>query len=187
MEWVWIDHQVDGTPPEFFGIRHPGHLIATDENTLYGYAYDAAGVPEINLRIQAPTGAQRALMCPDVTPQDGLWSCDWDTVATNGGLVPSDGGEFDVLVEAVDGLGLNSDWTMEPAFILTVDSVPPEVTLSLTESQVTPDTTLVSAGNFALTFDSKIQFANLAAFIFLRASVKAVRKLETVSACSKNN
>jgi subtilisin-like proprotein convertase family protein len=156
VEWIWVDHQVDGTPPEFFGIRSPEYLIAADENTLYGYAYDAghashgSGVPEITLRIETPAGAQRMLMCPDGTPYDGLWSCDWDTVATNGGVIPSDGDQFSVSLQAEDGFGLTSDWTTEPAFVFTVDSVPPTVTLSLAESQITPDTTLVSAGHYAL-------------------------------------
>ncbi|MBN1814246.1 MAG: proprotein convertase P-domain-containing protein, partial [Anaerolineae bacterium] len=150
VEWVWIDHQVDGTPPEFFGVRNPEHLIAADENRLYGYAYDAAGVPEITLRIQTPVDAQQTLACPDGTPRDGLWLCDWDATATNGGVTPSDGDQFAVRLEAVDGFGLTSDWTREPAFVFTVDSVPPTVTLSLAESQVTPDTTLVSAGTYAL-------------------------------------
>jgi subtilisin-like proprotein convertase family protein len=150
LEWVWIDHQVDGTPPEFFGIRHPEHLIAADENTLYGYAYDAAGVPDIALRIQTPSGALRTLACPDATPYDGLWSCDWDTTATNGGVTPADGDQFAARVEAADSFGRTSDWTTEPAFVLTVDSVPPTVTLSLAESEITPDTTLVNAGTYAL-------------------------------------
>ncbi|MCJ7551391.1 MAG: LamG domain-containing protein [Anaerolineae bacterium] len=150
VEWVWIDHQVDGTPPEFFGVRNPEHLIAADETVLYGYAYDAVGVPEITLRIQPPVGAQRTLVCPDGTPRDGLWLCDWDTTATNGGVVPSDGDQFAVRLQANDSSGLPSDWTTEPAFVFTVDSVPPAVTLSLAESQITPDTALLSAGSYAL-------------------------------------
>jgi subtilisin-like proprotein convertase family protein len=150
VEWVWIDHQVDGTPPEFFGIRYPEHLIAADENTLYGYAYDAAGVPEITLRIETPASGSRTLTCPDGTPHDGLWSCDWDTTATNGGVTPADGDQFAVRVQAADGFGRTSDPAAEPAFVFTVDSVPPTVTLSLAESEITPDTTLVNAGTYAL-------------------------------------
>jgi len=150
LEWVWVDYQVDSAAPEFFGIQQPEHLVAAGSNAMRGYAYDAATVPTLTLEIQPPSGVTRMLTCPDATPQDGRWSCDWDTIATNGGLTPNDGDQFVVRLQATDGLGRASDLTQERSITFTVDTIPPTVTLSLMESQVTTYTALLNDSAYTL-------------------------------------
>jgi subtilisin-like proprotein convertase family protein len=127
LDWVWIDHQVDLGPPEFFGIQQPEYLVAAGINHVTGYAYDDAGVPLIKLYIQ-PGPSQ--LACPDTTPQDGSWLCVWDTTGSH------DGDVFHVQLQAKDGFGQLSALSNPQPFV--VDTVPPTVTLDEAASTVIP-------------------------------------------------
>ena len=150
LDWIWVDHKVDSTAPEFFGIVWPEYLVSAGVNTVRGYAYDASGVPQITLEIQSPLGGTTMLNCPDATPQDGQWSCDWDVTATNGGVTPADGAEFLVRLQATDGFGQVSEWTHWQTFV--VDTEPPTVTLDAAASGAA-DGSLVNTGAYRLVGD----------------------------------
>jgi hypothetical protein len=150
LDWIWVDHKVDSTAPEFFGIVWPEYLVSAGVNTVRGYAYDASGVPQITLEIQPPLGGTTTLNCPDATPQDGQWSCDWDVTATNGGVTPEDGDEFMVRLQATDGSGQVSAWTAWQTFV--VDTEPPTVTLDAAASGAA-NGSLVDTGAFRLVGD----------------------------------
>ncbi len=142
LEWLWADHRVDSEPPESLGILWPESLIGSGLNTFTGYAYDDSGVPLVTLEVQTPSGATA---CPDDTPQDGVWTCEWDATAANGGIPPNDGDTFNLRLQATDKFGHSSqtDWR---TFI--VDTVPPTVTFSA-ETTATYSGTVVSGNTFA--------------------------------------
>jgi len=144
VEWLWVDHAVDSVPPEFFGLRQPEHLLKASVNPLRGYAYDAAGVSTMNLEIRAPTGTTTTLVCPDATPRDGEWACNWDMSGA------SDGDQFGLRLQGVDVFGRASDLAQEPTITFTVDSLPPTLTLSLEEGQATTYTLVVRESNYRL-------------------------------------
>ncbi|MGC9395308.1 MAG: tandem-95 repeat protein, partial [Anaerolineae bacterium] len=140
LERVWIDHQVDADGPRFFGIQDPAYLIPAGENGLRGYAYDPAGVPEIAVEVQGGS----TLVCPDATPDDGQWSCAWDTSGYN------DGDLIDARLQASDGVGQASAWSDWLPF--RVDARPPSVTLDVTATAVVSGS-LVNDSAFALVGD----------------------------------
>ncbi|MEE8392580.1 MAG: proprotein convertase P-domain-containing protein, partial [Anaerolineae bacterium] len=150
LEWAWVDHQVDSQAPEFFGVLRPEFLLAAGSNTLRGYAYDVASVPTLTLEVQAPVGGTSSLICPDTTPEDGRWSCAWDTSATNGGVAPDDGDTFTLRLQATDAFGQASELANEQPVTFTVDTTPPMVTLIMTASQVTTQTNLLRDSAFTL-------------------------------------
>jgi subtilisin-like proprotein convertase family protein len=151
VEWVWIDHRLDGEPPRFYGVRSPKHLVSAGLNTLHGYAYDDSGVPKLSLAMETPDGGTNLLPCTDSTQTDGSWLCNWDTVATNGGRSPQDGDVFTVRLQAEDHFGQTGAWTNPRSFV--VDTIPPTVTLSLEEGQVLNETHLVGNSAYALRGD----------------------------------
>ena len=124
----------------FFGIQEPAYLIPAGENDLHGYAYDAAGVPEIAVEVQGGS----TLVCPDATPGDGQWSCAWDTSGYG------DGDLINVRMQVSDGLGQASAWSDWQPF--RVDARPPSVTLDVTATVVVSGS-LVSDSAFALVGD----------------------------------
>ena len=132
LERVWIDHRVDTDGPRFFSIQDPAYLIPAGENDLRGYAYDPAGVPEIAMEIQGGS----TLVCPDATPDDGRWSCAWDTSGY------SDGDLIDARLQASDSLGQASAWSDWQPF--RVDARPPSVTLDVTATTPVAATGIVS-------------------------------------------
>jgi len=69
--------------------------------------------------------------------------------ATNGGVTPGDGDEFQVRVQATDGFGQVSEWTAWQTFV--VDTEPPTVTLDEVASGAA-DGSLVDTGAYR-TFD----------------------------------
>ncbi|MCJ7548292.1 MAG: proprotein convertase P-domain-containing protein [Anaerolineae bacterium] len=128
VEWVWIDHRLDDAAPQFYGISAPSVWVPTMTTTLHGYAYDPSGVPVVNAEVTPPTGPTRPLVCPDVSPGDGVWACPWDLVAANGGIALGEGDTFAVRIRASDAFGQTGDWT--PVYRFQVDAEPPEVKLS---------------------------------------------------------
>ncbi|MBP7689320.1 MAG: hypothetical protein KA765_15495, partial [Thermoflexales bacterium] len=120
-EWVWADHAVDTLPPQFIGLSAPQFAVRTGGNVIQGYAADPSGVPLIEVQVRDPLSNTITLACPDSTPYDGRWACDW-TVAGN------DGEEFALRARATDRLGHVGAWTA-PWRNLIVDSVPPTITL----------------------------------------------------------
>jgi subtilisin-like proprotein convertase family protein len=138
LEWLWAHHPVDNRAPEFFGFRHPGYVVGPGTVAMSGYAYDDSGVLEITVEVQGSP----SFVCPDATPGDGHWLCEWDT----GNAV--DGDLLSVRLRAVDGAGQDA-WS--PPFPFLVDARPPTVTLSLTATQVVSgsllrDTALMLSG-----------------------------------------
>ena len=143
-EWLWADHQVDIAPPEYVGIDAPQVVVAPLTNTVRGYATDPSGVPLIEVQVRDPLSATTTLTCPDDTPDDGRWTCEW-IVSGN------DGDEFDLRARATDGYGHVSDWT-SPWRTVVLDSTPPTVTLE-TEAQDAVNGQLIGPDGYLLTGD----------------------------------
>ncbi len=139
LDWSWADHRVDGDPPEFFDIQQPELFVNAGSNTLRGYAYDESGVPTLTLSVESPAGTTT---CPDTSPDDGRWSCQWDATAANGGTSPADGDQFNLRLQATDSYAQSSVWTGWRTFI--VDTVPPSVTFSA-QSRAYSDTVVGDA------------------------------------------
>jgi subtilisin-like proprotein convertase family protein len=135
LEWLWAHHAVDGTPPQFVGIQQPAYLLHPGVNTLQGYAFDASGVPQIDLAIQGPNGPA-GIACPDVTPADGAWACDWDVSG-------QDGDFFQVQARATDGLGNGGGLSAPHPFRL--DARPPDISLDITATHVLSNSLLTTS------------------------------------------
>jgi len=128
LERLWSLYPADTQSPEFMGILQPGYVIAPRNNLLMGYAYDESGVPTVTLSIAGPSGPPAQLVCPDVTPADGRWTCGWDTSGA------ADGDSYDVTVQATDRYGQTGSASQPRAFL--VDALPPTVTLDLAASHL---------------------------------------------------
>jgi subtilisin-like proprotein convertase family protein len=128
LEWLWSRHLADIQPPEFMGVQQPEYVIPARSNVLVGYAYDASAVPTVTLAITGPSGLPGQLVCPDVTPTDGRWTCAWDTTGAQ------DGDTYDASVQATDLFGQASAWSKARSFV--VDAQPPTVTLDLAASHL---------------------------------------------------
>jgi len=124
---LWVQHPVDNEPPVFFGIRQPAYAIPTGVNPLLGYAYDEAGVSQMDLEIQSPGAGTSYLICSDAIPGDGILTCDWEVLGSNNDLLS-------VRLQATDGFGQTSGWSDAQQFL--VDTAPPDVTLNITASDV---------------------------------------------------
>ncbi|MFH1632591.1 MAG: proprotein convertase P-domain-containing protein [Chloroflexota bacterium] len=124
IEWLWTHHRVDNTGPEFFGAQQPAYLLGPGMNTLRGYAYDPAGVKDLTVQVQ---GSGQTFDCPDSTPMDGTWSCDWEVSGQNNDL-------FTLQLQATDGFGLTSGWSPGQTFLL--DKQAPIVTLDISVTSV---------------------------------------------------
>jgi hypothetical protein len=148
LDWSWADHRVDGDPPEFFDIQQPELFVSAGSNTMRGYAYDESGVPTLTLGVESPAGTT---VCPDSSPDDGRWSCQWDATAANGGTPPSDGDQFNLRLLATDGYAQSSVWTGWRTFI--ADTVPPSVTFSAGTTHAYSETVVNDA---SLTFNGVI-------------------------------
>jgi subtilisin-like proprotein convertase family protein len=82
------------------------------------------------------------LTCPDTTPHDGQWTCDWNVTG-------NDGDVFELRARATDGLSHVSDWTT-PRRVVVVDSMPPTVTLD-DEARATVDGQIIGPNGALLT------------------------------------
>ncbi|HHS98157.1 MAG TPA: hypothetical protein ENK08_09760, partial [Chloroflexi bacterium] len=140
LEWMWTDHRVDGDGPVFLGVQEPTYRIPAGENTLIGYAYDESGVPLVTVQVQEIGG----FACLDDTPQDGQWSCTWDTSSAHDGQV------FNLRLKATDIWGQESGWTGWQPFL--VDARPPTVTFDVTATGIISGS-LLREGTFALEGD----------------------------------
>jgi len=121
---VEINHGVDVDPPRHVEVLEPRTTIRPGSNTVKGAVFDIDSimVPTITLQAQDPSDNITDLTCPDSTPDDAHWACDWDV-----GLDVSDGDQFKLRVQATDRLGHASDWT--DWLTVTVDAQPPTLTL----------------------------------------------------------
>jgi len=126
LEWLWTHHRVDNAGPEFFGIRQPDFLLGPGTNSLSGYAFDSAGVSNLEVQIQGAGGTE-SLSCPDASSSDGNWACDWEVSGQNNAV-------FDLRLQATDSYGLSSAWGMTQTFML--DTQAPTVTLDVSATQV---------------------------------------------------
>jgi subtilisin-like proprotein convertase family protein len=133
IDWLYADHRVDSTPPEFLDILHPERFVGPGVNAFDGYAYDPSGTTQVTLQPQGTSPT----VCTDANPEDGQWACDWDATAANGGTPPVDGVTFEMSLQARDGHGTDSNWTNWRT--LVVDAIPPEAAFS-------PETTLAYSG-----------------------------------------
>ena len=121
---VEINHGIDVDPPRHVEVLEPRTTIRPGSNTVKGAVFDidSITVPTITLQAEDPWGNITDLTCPDSTPDDAHWACDWDA-----GLGVSDGDQFNLRVQAADRLGHASDWT--DWLTMTVDAQPPTLTL----------------------------------------------------------
>ncbi len=129
LEWMWVYHQVDRTPPEFFGIQKPGYLLKAGANTLQGYAYDESGVASVALNIDGPGGVS-SVTCPLDPSQNGSWNCNLDVVGEDGDFVT-------IYMQATDRFGQSAAWDAPLEFL--VDAAPPTLTLDLESTQTFTD------------------------------------------------
>jgi subtilisin-like proprotein convertase family protein len=118
-------HAVDIGPPLFAGIQQPSYLVGAGVNPIQGYAFDESGVTTLTLEIEAPSGTSN-LDCPDSTPGDGQWACDWNVMGSNNDLLSAK-------IRATDGAGWTSGWGPPRPFKL--DSEPPQLTFSFSTTQ----------------------------------------------------
>ncbi|MBN1876782.1 MAG: DUF11 domain-containing protein, partial [Anaerolineae bacterium] len=126
LDWFYIDHEVDTTPPSVFINDHPA-LLGPEENTVEGLVFDASPVPWIELEIEDWEEITTTVVCEDTIPDDGKWDCTFDL----GGAAEGDPYYLSAVGEDVFGQ------VGEPMFYTTflVDAMPPTVTLSFaTES-----------------------------------------------------
>ncbi len=95
-------------PPRHVEVLEPRTTIRPGSNTVKGAVFDVDSitVPTITLQAQDPSSNITDLTCPDPTPDDAHWACDWDA-----GLGVSDGDQFKLRVQATNRLGHASDWT----------------------------------------------------------------------------
>jgi subtilisin-like proprotein convertase family protein len=121
LEWVWADHDVDIDPPQPVGIEAPRLVVGPGANTVRGYASDPSGVPLVEVEVRDGLGGVTTLNCPDATPYNGQWTCEWNVTG-------GDGDEFELRARATDRFGHVSEWTI-PCHIVVVDATPPTVTL----------------------------------------------------------
>ncbi len=124
---LWAQHEVDRTPPLFFGIQQPRYVIGAGVNLALGYAYDEGGIPQVGLEVQHPGGPAAMVSCADNAPYDGAWACDWDVSASHRDTLS-------VTLHVTDTLGQSTAWAMPLPFL--VDAQPPTLTLDMTSTQV---------------------------------------------------
>ena len=139
LEWLWTHHKVDSRGPEFFGVEQPAYLLRPGLNSLAGYAYDTAGVNNLDIRLQG-SGASQMIHCPDSSPLDGSWNCTAEVSGQNNA-------SFTSQLQAIDGYDQSSGWQTGPTFLL--DTQPPTLTLDLNASNLVPGS-LTDASSFTL-------------------------------------
>jgi subtilisin-like proprotein convertase family protein len=137
---VEIVHIPDTSAPADVTILSPRTVIGPDVVHFVGSDADASSVPMITLEVTGNDGVTQ-LDCPDATPGDGQWSCDWNVAASNGSVPPADGSIFSVRAKATDVFGKISEWSLPLA--LKVDATLPILTLD--ESLQGEDVLLTSA------------------------------------------
>jgi subtilisin-like proprotein convertase family protein len=124
---LWAQHAVDQTPPMLFGIQQPRYVVGVGPNPVLGYAYDEAGIAEVGLEAQLHGEPAEIVVCPDNTPHDGTWACDWSVAADHGDTVSA-------TLHVTDTLGQSAAWAKPLPFL--VDARPPTLTFDVTSTQV---------------------------------------------------
>jgi len=135
LEWLWANHRVDRGAPQFMGVAAPKYWLGPGLNKVAGYAYDDAGVAQVQLEIN---GAGQVACTP--TEPGGPWRCDWPVAGSDGDL-------FQVRMEATDGYGQAGGWGQ--ALPYQLDALPPNLTLDESATEVAWGG-LVTSSRFAL-------------------------------------
>lgn len=117
-DWLWVQHDIDTVGPEHVDIVAPLSYIGPFTTTIRGVVSDRSPVPSISL--QAVGGATQS--CVDATPENGEWACIWDA----GGA--ADGTVFQLRAQGSDVWGNSGAFGLPRT--LTVDAVPPSISLS---------------------------------------------------------
>ena len=115
-------HPADTAAPTALEIEAPTGFVRPGLILISGLVDDASSVPTIAVEVATVPGGVTTLTCPDPTPDDGLWSCLWNTGALAG--VDS----VALRAQATDGYGNVSGYS--PVVTLQVDLTPPSVTLA---------------------------------------------------------
>ncbi len=135
LEWLWMNHRVDRTAPEFMGIAAPKYWLGPGLNQVAAYVYDDAGVAQAQLDVN---GTDQVACVP--VEQNGSWTCAWDVAG-------SDGDIFQVRMTATDRYGQAGGWA--PTLPYRLDAAPPTLTLDEVATQVVAGS-LVQGSSFAL-------------------------------------
>ena len=124
---VEIVHIKDKGAPSNVSIQYPRTTIGPDTVHIQGSVADQSPVPMIALEVTS-ANSTTLVNCPDLTPNDGQWTCEWDVKATNGNVRPVEGDEFTVRVRGTDAFGKVSAWSKYLS--LKVDTTDPTLTLA---------------------------------------------------------
>ncbi|HNT77973.1 MAG TPA: hypothetical protein PKH77_23415, partial [Anaerolineae bacterium] len=128
-DWLWVQHGVDQAAPERVEIEAPLVYIQPYTNTAHGAAYDPSGVSTITLHSRLlPFGLTTTATCADATPQNGQWACNWSVGDAR------NGDRFTLQAWAMDRFGNGP--TGSALLTLTVDTLPPTITLDLASENV---------------------------------------------------
>ncbi|WP_322814048.1 LamG-like jellyroll fold domain-containing protein [Chloroflexus sp.] len=117
LDWFFVDHPVDITPPEHVEIYEPLSYIKPGITTLYGLVWDESDVPQIELEVTVGSASPSIVSCTDTTPEDGEWQC-----PVNLGT-PADGTSVTIRARATDRAGLTSAWS-DPLNLIVDDQAP---------------------------------------------------------------
>lgn len=122
LDWFFVDHPVDVTPPEYVEVYEPLSYIKPGTTTLYGLVWDESDVPQIELEVTVGSASPFIASCTDTTPDDGEWQC-----PVNLGT-PANGTPVTIRTRATDRAGLTSTWS-DPLNLI-VDAQAPQLILS---------------------------------------------------------
>ncbi|ABY36688.1 MAG TPA: hypothetical protein DEF43_10955 [Chloroflexus aurantiacus] len=122
LDWFFIDHPVDITPPEYVEVYEPLSYIKPGTTTLYGLVWDESDVPQIELEVTVGSALPSIVSCTDTTPDDGEWQC-----PVNLGT-PAHDTPVTIRTRATDRAGLTSTWS-DPLNLI-VDAQAPQLILS---------------------------------------------------------
>jgi len=111
LEWLWLDHPIDHTPPVSLTIQQPVSVIGPGVTIFSGSLYDAS--PPVSLTLGSTP-------CPPAQA-DGRWRCEWNANSA------ADGQVFNLSLHATDAFG-HSASSDDSLFV--VDASPPDITVS---------------------------------------------------------
>ncbi len=131
LEWLYVDHEVDTSPPDYIEIQSPRGILTRGKNVVSGFVYDRSLVPQVEVEVLLPDGSSRMLTCEDDTPDDGQWECIFDAGSI------SDGAEVQMRARATDTYGATGAWSGWVPFI--VDTIAPTVLLDATSKAILSD------------------------------------------------
>lgn len=106
LEWLYVDHEVDTSPPDYIEIQSPRGLLTRGKNVVSGFVYDRSPVPQVEVEVLLPDGSSRVLTCEDSTPDDGQWECVFDaSTLGDGAQVQMRARATDTTAQPVRGAG----------------------------------------------------------------------------------